>query len=208
MTLIPARPTPDQARHFARLAQIASDDLFSDLFGEGANAVLEAMFMQVGNDFSYRHIHFLQVDEATAGMLAAYTAAEAHAHSNRTAWLMLRRAGWRFLHVLAAGLLLRDILGFLGSHLEADDFYIALVAIYPPYRGQGHSRTILDGAQVHALERGCSRLALDVDERNTTAIRIYQRFGFVQIAESQKIQTEGERWGLLRLVKPIGTAEG
>ena len=208
MTLIPAQATPDQARHFAQLAQIASDGFFSELFGKRANAVLSAMFMQTKNDFSYRYASFLQVDDSPAGMLAAYPAADARSHSNRTAWLMLRHAGWQALRFLVVGILLRDLLDFLGSHLESDDFYIAMIAIYPPYRGQGHSKTILRYAQNRALERGSSRLALDVDERNTIAIRAYQRVGFVQIAESKKIQQEGERWGLLRLVKPIDADEG
>lgn len=207
MTLIPAQATPDQARHFAQLAQIASDGFFSELFGKRADAALAAMFMQPKNDFSYRYASFLQVDDSPAGMLAAYTAAEARAHSNRTAWLMMRRAGWQSLRFLAVGILLRDLLDFLGNHLESDDFYIAMVAIYPPYRGQGHSKTILRYAQNRALAHGCSRLALDVDERNTIAIRAYQRVGFVQIAQSKKIQQEGERWGLLRLAKPIDADE-
>ena len=207
MTLIPAQATPDQARHFAQLAQIASDGFFSELLGKRADVALAAMFMQPKNDFSYRYASFLQVDDSPAGMLSAYTAAEARAHSNRTAWLMLRRAGWQSLRFLAVGILLRDLLDFLGSHLEANDFYIAMVAIYPPYRGQGHSKTILRYAQNRALAHGCSRLALDVDERNTIAIRAYQRVGFVQIAQSKKIQQEGERWGLLRLAKPIDDDE-
>lgn len=207
MTLIPAQATPDQARHFAQLAQIASDGFFSELLGKRADAVLAAMFMQTRNDFSYRYASFLQVDDSPAGLLSAYTAAEARAHSNRTAWLMLRCAGWQSLRFLAGGILLRDLLDFLGSHLEANDFYIAMVAIYPPYRGQGHSKTILRYAQNRALAHGCSRLALDVDERNAIAIRAYQRVGFVQIAQSKKIQQEGERWGLLRLVKPIDADE-
>ena len=207
MTLIPAQATPAQARHFAQLAQIASDGFFSELLGKRADAALAAMFMQPKNDFSYRYASFLQVDDSPAGLLAAYTAAEARAHSNRTAWLMLRRAGWQSLRFLAVGILLRDLLDFLGNHLESDDFYIAMVAIYPLYRGQGHSKTILRYAQNRALAHGCSRLALDVDERNAIAIRAYQRVGFVQIAQSKKIQREGERWGLLRLAKPIDADE-
>lgn len=207
MTLIPAQPTPDQARHFAQLAQIASDDFFSELFGKRANTVLTAMFMQDRNDFSYRYASFLQVDDSPAGLLAAYTAADARAHSNRTAWLMMRHAGWQALRFLAVSILLRDLLDFMGNHLETKDFYIAMIAIYPPYRRQGHSKTILRYAQNRARAHGCSRLALDVDERNAIAIRAYQRVGFVQIAESKKIQQEGERWGLLRLVKPIEADE-
>lgn len=203
MTLISAQATPDHARHFARLAQIASDEFFSELLGKKANAVLESMFMQTNNDSSYSHTRFLLADDEIAGMLTAYTAAEARSQSRRTMWLMLRYAGWRFIRLLAISILYSDILDFLGGNLEAGDFYIAMVAIYPPYRGRGYSKTILNDAARLAAERGSSRLTLDVDERNAVAIAAYRRAGFEQIGESKKIQHQGERWGLLRLAKPL-----
>ena len=203
MTLIPAQATPDHARHFVQLAQIAADDIFLELFGKKADAVLESMFMQTNNDNSYSYTSFLPVEGAVAGMLTAYTAEEARSHANRTMWLMLRYAGLQSLRFLAVSVLLGDILGFLGSNLEADDFYIAMVAIYPRFRRRGHSQAILNHAGRLAVQRGSSRLALDVDERNQIAIAAYHRAGFVQIDESKKIRHQGERWRLLRLAKPV-----
>ena len=203
MTLIPAQATPDHARHFARLAQIASDDLYLELFGKKANAVLESMFMQVNNDNSYSYTWFLPADDGIAGMLTAYTAAEARSHAGRTIWLMLRYAGRQFPRFLAVSIRFSGILDFVGSRLEADDFYISMLAIYQPYRGRGYSKAILNHAGRLARERGSSRLALDVDERNHIAIAAYHRVGFEQIDESRKIHHQGEPWGLLRLAKPV-----
>lgn len=203
VTLIPAQATPDHARRFAQLAQIAGDDIYRELFGEKASAVLESMFMQANNDSSYSYASFLQVDDEIAGMLVAYAAEEARSHAKRTTWLMLRYAGLQSLRFLAVSVLLGDMLGFLGSNLEADDFYIAMVAIYQRYRRRGHSKDLLNHAGRLAVQRGSSRLALDVDERNRIAIAAYHRAGFVQIDESKKIQHQGERWGLLRLAKPV-----
>lgn len=203
MTLIPAQAAPDHARHFAQLAQIASDEFFSELLGKKANAVLESMFMQTDNDNSHSHTRFLQVDDEIAGMLTAYTAADARSHARRTMWLMLRYAGWRSLRFLAVSILYSDVLDFLGGNLEDGDFYIAMIAIYPPHRGRGYSKTILNYAARLAAERGASRLTLDVDERNTVAIAAYRRGGFEQIDESKKIHHQGESWRLLRMAKSI-----
>ena len=53
------------------------------------------------------------------------------------------------------------------------------------------------------MEQNCVRLALDVDERNAVARAAYQRAGFEQIGESKKATIDGERWGMLRLAKPV-----
>ncbi len=203
MTLIPAQATVAHAKHFAQLAQIASDNLYHELLGKNANAVLEAMFSQTNNDSSYRHTSFLQEGDRIAGMLTAYTAQEARSQSRRTTWLMLRYARLQFLRCLAVGILLSPLLDFLGSHLERDDFYIAMIALYPPYRGRGHSKTILHHAQHLARERGCSRLALDVDERNRIAIAAYRRAGFERIDQSKEVRLAGEYLRVLRMAKRV-----
>lgn len=203
MTLIPAQATAAHAKHFAQLAQIASDNLYDELLGNKANAVLEAMFRQTDNDNSYHHTCFLQEGDRIVGMLTAYTAEEARSQSRRTTWLMLRYARLQFLRCLAVGMMAAPLLDFVGSHLERDDFYIAMVALYPPYRGRGHSKTILHHARRLARERGCSRLALDVDERNRIAIAAYRRAEFEQIDQSRKVRIAGEYLRVLRMAKPV-----
>ncbi len=203
MRLAPAAPTADEARHFAQLAQIAGDDVFTHLFGSRARAVLEAMFLLRDNDSSHAHTTFLHEDEAIAGMLQACPAAVARRRETRTLWLYLRYAAWQIPRALVVGFLLRDLLDFLGGSLEDDDFYILFLAIYPAYRGRGHSKTLLQEAERLAAFHDCSRLTLDVDEGNDIARAAYARAGFLQIARSKEVEIEGERHRLLRLAKPI-----
>ena len=206
MTLVKAEPTAEQAAHFARLAQIASDQLFSHLFGSRAQTVLKSMFPQRDNDNSFVYTRFLIEGESIAGMLHAYPAADARRHGSRSNWLYLRYAAWQLPRLLALGFLLRDLLDFLASNLDDDDFYIAMLALYQPYRGRGHSKTLLHEAERLAAARGLTRLALDVDERNSVALAAYQRAGFEQVAQSKKVTLEGESWGLLRLTKPLASS--
>ncbi len=203
MTLVKAEPTAEQAAHFARLAQIASDQLFSHLFGSRAQTVLASMFRQRGNDSSFVYTRLLIEGDAIAGMLHAYPAADARLHAARSIWLYLQYAAWQMPRAVALGFMLRDLLDFLASNLDDGDFYIAMLAIYQAYRGRGHSKTLLQEAERLAAAHGLTRLALDIDERNNVALAAYKRAGFKQIAQSKKVTLEGESWGLLRLAKPL-----
>lgn len=203
MTHIQAAPRAEQAAHFSRLAQIASDDLFSLLFGARAEAVLASMFLRRDNDNSHAYTTFLLAGDAIAGMLHAYPAADARRHAARSVWLYLRFAAWQLPRALALGFVLRDILDFVGGNLEADDFYIAMLAIYPAFRGCGHSKRLLKAAEGRAAASGCARLTLDVDERNHIARAAYRSAGFQQVARSKAVELGGERFAVLRLAKPL-----
>ena len=201
VTFLPAQATNDHAEHFYRLAQMAADDLFTQLFGSRARAVLQAMFLRERNEFSYRHTRFLLAEGEIAGMLHGFRAAQAQAHSSRTLWLMLRCSRLQLFRFLFMSLVLRDILGFTDKR-DADDFYILFVAIYPRFRGRGCSKSLLAEAERLSLELNCARLSLDVDERNTVARAAYRGAGFEQVSQSKKIMIEGQPWGVLRLAKP------
>ncbi|MCY4021262.1 MAG: GNAT family N-acetyltransferase [Chloroflexi bacterium] len=204
MKLIPARPTPDNADHFAQLAQMAGDKVFTDLFGGRAHAALKSMYLQADNLNGHTHTTFLQEDSAIAGMLHAYSATAARDYAPRTNWLYLKYARLQIFRFLAATILLRDILGFIGENLLEGDYYIAFLAVYPQRRGRGHSKTLLNHASHLARQARCSRLALDVDEHNTIARAAYQQAGFEQISASKEVRIENERWRVLRLAKPVG----
>ena len=201
MKLRPADATTDDAQHFIHLAQMAGEDVFTELLGNQAEAALGAMFLREDNDFSFRHTTLLSDGGTIAGMLHAYAAGVAK--SARTTRLLLRFAGWQLPRLLAVGLMLGPALEFLGSHLDDSDFYISFLAIHPAYRGRGLSQTLLDQAARLARERRCTRLALDVDDRNHIAIGAYHKAGFAQVAASKKVRQGGERWGLLRLAKTL-----
>ena len=52
------------------------------------------------------------------------------------------------------------------------------IAVLPSHRGQGIGQALLAAAEVHARERGCCKLTLEVLTGNTIAMRSYERFGF------------------------------
>lgn len=203
MSIISAHPTPDHANHFAQLAQIASDDLYTHLLGKQANRILESLFCKPDNDNSYQFTHFLQVDDRIAGMVNGWTTDQKHNNDRYNETLVRHFAGWRYLQYIGVGLYLSEITEFIGTNLEAGDFYIQMVALYPDFRGQGHSKTLLHHAHDMGVAQGCRRLVLDVDERNTVAIQAYRKDGFAVLDASKKRSDNGIRWGMLRMGKSI-----
>jgi len=53
-------------------------------------------------------------------------------------------------------------------------------AVLPEQRGRGVGRALLAAAEAAARRRGCVKLTLEVQERNTCARRVYEAAGFAQ----------------------------
>lgn len=52
------------------------------------------------------------------------------------------------------------------------------LAVMPASRGEGVGRALLQAAEDEAVRRGCCKLTLEVQDRNTVARGLYQSFGF------------------------------
>lgn len=55
------------------------------------------------------------------------------------------------------------------------------VAVLSGYRGRGVGRALLTAAEDTARQEGCCKLTLEVQEDNTPARTLYQRFGFEDV---------------------------
>jgi len=58
---------------------------------------------------------------------------------------------------------------------------IATIAVAPEFRGKGVGGMMMRWIVEEAARQGCSSVVLSVRESNLTAIRLYRRFGFVQL---------------------------
>ncbi len=52
------------------------------------------------------------------------------------------------------------------------------LAVLPEYRGKGIGRRLLGAVEEHALQRGCCKLTLEVQDDNQPARGLYHAFGF------------------------------
>jgi len=56
------------------------------------------------------------------------------------------------------------------------------LAVLPAYQGKGVGPALLEAVEEHARRRGCCKLTLEVQDDNTRARGVYQRFGFEDYA--------------------------
>jgi ribosomal protein S18 acetylase RimI-like enzyme len=52
------------------------------------------------------------------------------------------------------------------------------LAVVPDYRGRGIGRALLKAVEAAAMQRGCCKITLEVQDANVGARRLYERFGF------------------------------
>jgi GNAT superfamily N-acetyltransferase len=68
-----------------------------------------------------------------------------------------------------------------GTHLISPTYGVAAVGnifTHPEFRGRGCATTITSAVVVELLSRGMCDIVLNVNQKNETAIRIYERLGF------------------------------
>lgn len=78
--------------------------------------------------------------------------------------------------------------------LSISDFYVD-----PALRGRGIGRVLLDAIQEEAVNIGCCKLTLEVQQNNARARSIYSEFGFKQAVYA----ADAEVGGSLYMVKPV-----
>jgi GNAT superfamily N-acetyltransferase len=79
--------------------------------------------------------------------------------------------------------------------LNISDYYVA-----PSARGTGVGRALMSATEVLAVELGCCKLTLEVQERNFRARKLYEEFGFKQSVHVP------EAGGAIFLTKPLSTS--
>jgi [ribosomal protein S18]-alanine N-acetyltransferase len=85
------------------------------------------------------------------------------------------------------GLGVRDMAFGLFQH-AAEDMEVLTIAVHPTHRRQG----LALGMMEMAMEKGYTKLFLDVAASNTAAIKLYERLGFAPIRTRKAYYSNGE----------------
>lgn len=80
-----------------------------------------------------------------------------------------------FLVVEEAGI----ICGYIGMYQSLDEGEITNVAVDPEKRNAGAGRMLMQAAMEQAKQQGITRIVLEVRVSNASAIRLYEKCGFV-----------------------------
>jgi len=89
----------------------------------------------------------------------------------------------------AAGVLGKAVLFFNERH---DIARLYSIAVGEAARGRGLGAALLAAAEREAHRRGRHRMRLEVAQKNSSAIRLYERHGFRRIGERQSYYENGE----------------
>ncbi|MBI3158231.1 MAG: ribosomal protein S18-alanine N-acetyltransferase [Chloroflexi bacterium] len=100
----------------------------------------------------------------------------------------------------------RRVVGVIVVWLLVDEAHIATLAVEPELRGRGIAARLLCAA-LHALAaRGATTAALEVRAGNQAALRLYRRFGFVQVGRRKGYYQDNGEDALLLDLTPLDTA--
>ncbi len=75
------------------------------------------------------------------------------------------------------------ILGYSVTLPGVDEAHLLNITVVPEFQGQGHARAMLAAVARDALRAGFECVWLEVRQSNQRARRLYERFGFVTVAE-------------------------
>jgi ribosomal protein S18 acetylase RimI-like enzyme len=169
MCIRPARPSDFHAA--ARLIQ-AVFDMLSGYFAPAENkednparyAWLEDWFQQENNRFSYQQVLVKEVEGQVVGVILIYHGSEAEA-LDRPLNERIRR-------------LRNDPTFTLDREAELDEFYIDTLSVSPAFSRRGYGTALIRAAEEKARELRYDKIAINVDEDNERAFRLYQRLGY------------------------------
>jgi GNAT superfamily N-acetyltransferase len=82
------------------------------------------------------------------------------------------------------------IVGVIELIPHPDHLYIENVAVTPARQGQGYGRRLLELADREARSRGLTELGLLTNERYTSNIAMYERYGYVETHRTPHLGSE------------------
>jgi [ribosomal protein S18]-alanine N-acetyltransferase len=99
------------------------------------------------------------------------------------------------------------IVGYGGLWLTVDDAHITTIAVEPTYRGQGVGELLLNALIDHAYELGARQITLEVRVSNSSAQRLYLKYGFQPAGTRKRYYTDNGEDALIMWTEPIDTPE-
>ncbi|NTU82221.1 MAG: ribosomal protein S18-alanine N-acetyltransferase [Chloroflexales bacterium] len=99
----------------------------------------------------------------------------------------------------------RPIVGYGGLWLTVDDAHITTIAVEPAQRGKGIGELILSALIDHAYELGARQITLEVRVSNTSAQRLYLKYGFQPAGTRTRYYTDNGEDALIMWTDPIDT---
>ncbi|MEA3313954.1 MAG: GNAT family N-acetyltransferase, partial [Caldisericota bacterium] len=142
---------------FISLIILSAPLFFKKLYGNRFKSILQYLFSQQYNLFSFRHVYFAESGGKRAGMILEYDWRSKKQEDLRTGLLLLKYMELNFIKRLPLFLKARDVTGWVNR----EEHYISNVAVYPEYRGMGIGTDLITKIEIEARRNGAKKIALD-----------------------------------------------
>lgn len=99
------------------------------------------------------------------------------------------------------------IVGYGGLWLTFEDAHVTTIAVDPAHRGKGVGELLLNALIDHAYELGGKQITLEVRVSNTTAQRLYLKYGFQPAGTRPRYYTDNGEDALIMWTEAIDAPE-
>ena len=186
------------AEEFSKF-MVMSAPYFLKLFGEKIEIVLQHLFCEHSNLFSFEHTYFMEVNGKKAGMLLSYDWKIKKQENVRTGLLLFKFLRFNMPRKIWMLIKFNQKIG----NLPKDTYYISNLAVHPEFRGKGLSKKLMNFAENKARNKKVRILILDVEQENITAVNLYKKLGY-NILEKLTINSfKDEQLNFFRMVKKV-----
>ncbi len=171
-----------------------------------AHRMIALLFRRPKNRYSYQYADLALVDGEVVGLLLSYPGTMMKAlHFPMVKNLFAVngfRAALRFFY--------RSLPLMTVKEVEADEYFINNVAVFPQFQGHGVGKLLMELAEQKARASGLQKCALTVDIENERAVGLYKHLGY-QVMDTVKIKQLERRMGfsgIYRMVKILEPVSG
>lgn len=88
------------------------------------------------------------------------------------------------------------ILGCVELRIETTKLYLGTLSVRPNTQGKGIGKKLLEAAEVHARQVGCTVITMTVIDGRQELIDWYVRHGYALTGERKPFVVPDERWGI------------
>ena len=189
---------PDDAEDFSNLIMLSAPALFQVLYGDKSKIVIQQLFIQPYNLFSFEHVFFAEKEGNKAGMYIGWDWNSKKQEGLRTGLLLVKFMGTDFIKRLPLFIKVEDVIG----QVYKEEYYISNIAVYPKYRRIGVGTYLLEKAEEEVKRRGTKKVILDVEIENSGALRLYNKLGYV-ISEESSVKLHKRLFRFYRMCKKL-----
>lgn len=191
------RGTPENTEDFSRLV-VMSGELLAAIYDSKTETLMAQLNKLPDNLYSYVNTSFLKVNDTMVGMLLAYSQLTARGQQKNTNTLIIKNLGLLGYYLRLWRMITTH--NFMGDPFDHNEYTISNIAVDPEFRNHGFGGALIKEAVQQARQASCSSVTLDVSSSNTSAIRFYEKNGFVALQKRPPFKVNGRQFIFYKMV--------